>query len=70
MSFMKRFDEGFGSRKRKALEEDETIKELREKTEFEKGDFLALVLAFIIAVGPVVLVLLFLFYAITTYFFS
>lgn len=69
MSFMRDKDKILKHSKSEIMEEQENLEKLRENTEFEKGDFLALVIAFIIAVLPVVLVILFLFYWISGYFF-
>lgn len=70
MRFRNDLDKGFKSRKRKWLEEEKLLKELKDKTEFEKGDVLSLIIAASITIIPVVLVLLFLYYLISMYFFG
>lgn len=70
MRFLNGFDKGFKSRKRKVLEEQELLNQLKEETDFEKGDFFALIIAALITIMPVVLVVLFLYYAISMLFFG
>lgn len=70
MSFLNGLDKGFQSRKRKLLEEAKVLNQLRDETEFEKGDYLALIIAALITIMPVVLVILFLYYGISMYFFG
>ena len=52
------------------LEEKKILDQLKDETEFEKGDFLALIIAALITIMPIVLVILFLYYAISMYFFG
>ncbi|KAB3533096.1 hypothetical protein [Alkaliphilus serpentinus] len=63
-------DKDLKSRKRKFLEEEKILKELKDKAEFEKGDFLALIFAALITLLPIVLGILFLYYVITMHFFG
>ncbi len=70
MKWFNDFGHGLKSRKQRAKEDAETLRELKANTEFEKGDFLALSIAAIIAFLPIVLVLLFLYYIITKFFFG
>ena len=70
MRVLNGLDLGFKSRKRKLLEETKVLKQLRDETDFEKGDFFALIVAALITITPVVLVILFLYYGISMYFFG
>ena len=70
MRVLNGLDPGFKSRKRKLLEETKVLKQLRDETDFEKGDFFALIVAALITITPVVLVILFLYYGISMYFFG
>ncbi|MTI47221.1 hypothetical protein [Sporosalibacterium faouarense] len=70
MNFLNGFDKGFKSRKRKLIEEEKVLNQLKDATEFEKGDFFALIIAGLITIIPVVLVVLFLYYGISMYFFG
>lgn len=70
MKFLNNLDKGFNSRKRKLLEEKKVLNQLKDETEFEKGDFLALIIAALITIVPIVLVILYLYYAISMYFFG
>lgn len=63
-------DKGFKSRKRKLREESEELEKLKKETEFEKGDFAALIIAALVTIGPVVLGLLALYYMITMFIFG
>jgi len=64
------FGDTLKSKKRKAQEETELLKTLREKVNFEKGDLFALIVAALTTIGPVVLVILLLYYLISMYFFG
>lgn len=54
-----------GSKKRKALDELEDLHAERERTKFERGDLLALIIAGFTTIFPLVLFLLLLYYVIT-----
>ena len=70
MKFRDDLGSGFKSRKRKLLDEAEVLKKIKDETEFEKGDFPALIIAALITILPVVLVVLFLYYAISMFIFG
>ena len=70
MKFYNDLDNGLKSKKRKAFEETELLDKLRDETEFEKGDFFALVIAGFTVILPVVIVILFLYYSISMFFFG
>ncbi len=70
MKWFKGADYSLKSRKQKAKEDAETLRELKANTEFEKGDFLALTIAAIVAFMPIVLGLLFVYYVITRFIFG
>ncbi|MBU0936240.1 MAG: hypothetical protein KKI09_15140 [Spirochaetes bacterium] len=53
------------SRKKKAKDEAALLKNLREKTKPEKGDLLALIIAALVTLLPVVLGILLLYYVIS-----
>lgn len=63
-------DDGLKSKKQKALEEAETLNQLKNDTNFEKGDFAALIIAGMVTILPVVAVILLLYYAISMFFFG
>lgn len=65
-------DESFSlkSKRRKAIEEAEELDKLREKTKIEKNDILALIIAGLTTILPVVIVILVLYYLITMFFFG
>lgn len=63
-------DDGIKSKKRKLLDEAEHLNKLKNETEFEKNDFLALIIAALTTLLPVVLVILFLYYIISMFFFG
>ncbi len=70
---MRKFDlknRSIKSKKRELDEEKETLEKLREETDFEKGDYTALTVAAFLTILPVVIVILFLFYIISTSVFS
>ncbi len=70
---MRKFDlekRSIRSKKRELDEEKATLEKLRAETDFEKSDFAALTIAAFITILPVVLVILFLFYILTSLFFS
>lgn len=69
MRFLKNAKE-LESKRQNAFDELEELKEYRGKTSFEKGDFLALVVAALTTIFPVVLVLLLLYYLISMWFFG
>ncbi len=58
------------SPRRTAAEEKELLRELREKTETDKGDLPALIIAAFTTILPLALVVLFLYYAITMWIFG
>ena len=60
----------FKSKKRKALEEAELTEKLRDKAKPEKGDLIALIIAGMTTIMPVVIVILFLYYLITMFVFK
>lgn len=70
MRVLNGLDQGLKSRKRKLLEETKVLRQLRDETEFEKGDFLALIVAGLITIIPIVVVILFLYYGISMFFFG
>lgn len=70
MRVLNGLDQGLKSRKRKLLEEAKVLRQLRDETEFEKGDFLALIIAGLITIIPIVVVILFLYYGISMFFFG
>lgn len=63
-------DDGLKSKKRKAQEEMEELHELRDKTNFEKGDYMALIIAGLTTILPVVAVILVLYFIISMLFFG
>lgn len=63
-------DSEIKSKKRKWQEETRLLSELKEKTEFEKGDFMALIIAALTTILPVALIVLFLYYVISMFFFG
>lgn len=63
-------DDGLKSKKQKTLEDAETLNQLKNETDFEKGDFGALIIAAMVTLLPVVAVILFLYYAISMFFFG
>lgn len=63
-------DESLKSKKRKVLEEAELLNKLKDETEFEKGDFFALLVAGLTTILPVVIVILLLYYVISMFFFG
>lgn len=63
-------DRGFTSKRKKLIEESETLDQLKKETNFEKGDYLALIVAAMITIIPVVAVILFLYYQISMFFFG
>lgn len=60
----------FKSRIQRAKEENEELQGLKRETNFEKSDFLALIIAAATTILPLVLGLIFLYYFITSYFFK
>ena len=70
MKFQHDLDKSLKSKKRKVLEEAELLNKLRDETEFEKKDFLALIIAALITIVPIVLIILYLYYAISMFFFG
>lgn len=70
MKFKFDLDKSLQSRKSKLKEEEKTLNELKKNAEFEKGDFLALIIAALTTIFPVVLIILFLYYAISMFFFG
>jgi len=63
-------DDGLKSKKRKVQEEMDELHELRDKTDFEKGDFAALLIAGLTTILPVVAVILVLYFLISMLFFG
>jgi hypothetical protein len=63
-------DDGLKSKKRKAIEQTELLNKLRDETEFEKGDFFALIIAALTTILPIVIVILLLYYGISMFFFG
>ncbi|MBI9014815.1 MAG: hypothetical protein JEZ08_21475 [Clostridiales bacterium] len=63
-------DESLKSKKRKAFEETELLNKLRDETEFEKGDYSALIIAALTTILPIVIVVLLLYYGISMFFFG
>ncbi len=70
MRLFDNFTDGLKSSKQKVLEENQTLKELREQTEFEKGDLLALIIAAVTTLLPVVIGLWLAYYAFSMLFFG
>ncbi|MBM7614616.1 hypothetical protein [Alkaliphilus hydrothermalis] len=70
MMLLNSFDKGFKSRRRKSQEEKEELKQLLGKTDFENGDFLALIIAALVTLVPVVLIMLLIYYGVSMYFFG
>ncbi len=64
------FHEGLKSKRQKVREENAELRRLKEETEFEKGDFLALIIAAITTLLPVVIGILLVYYAISMMFFG
>ncbi len=69
MKLFDKFDGSLKSKRQKIKEENELLDELKRETEFEKGDFLALIIAAVITLVPVVLGLWLLYYGIAMLFF-
>ncbi len=69
MKLFDKFDGSLKSKRQKIKEENELLEELKRDTEFEKGDFLALIIAAVITLVPVVLGLWLLYYGIAMLFF-
>lgn len=63
-------DDGLKSKKRKAQEEMEELTNLRDQTNFEKGDYAALLIAGLTTILPVVAVILVLYFIISMLFFG
>lgn len=63
-------DNSLRSKKRQMHEEAEVLNKLKEETEFEKNDFLALIFAGFITIMPVVIVILLAYYGISMLFFG
>lgn len=53
------------SRRKKIMEEMETLDHLKRETEFERGDFFALIIAALTTIFPLVLIILLLYYVIS-----
>ena len=66
----KRYDDNFETKKQKIKRQNAELKELKEKTQFEKGDFLALVIAALTTIFPLAVVLLLLYYFISMWIFG
>ena len=58
------------SKKRKVQEETELLNQLREETKFEKGDYLALIIASFTTLVPVALFILLMYYFVSMLFFG
>ncbi len=69
MKLFDKFDVSLKSKRQKIKEENELLDELKRETEFEKGDFLALIIAAVITLVPVVLGIWLLYYGIAMLFF-
>ena len=69
MNLKDSLSKSFPSRKRKLRDETEELEKLKKETEFEKGDFLALAIAALVTIGPVVIVVLALYYWATMFLF-
>jgi len=63
-------NESLKSKKRKAQEETELLNKLRDETDFEKGDYSALIVAALTTILPVVIGILILYYVISMLFFG
>ncbi len=70
MKHLNDLDESLKSKKRKVQEETELLNKLKDETDFEKGDFSALLIAALTTILPVVVVILILYYVISMFFFG
>ncbi len=70
MKTIKGLDDGLKSKKRKAREEAELLSKLKEETDFEKGDYPALIVAALVTLVPIVLLMLFLYFQVSKIFFG
>lgn len=70
MKYENDLDKSIKSKRRQVEEENQKLYKLREETNFEKGDYLALIVAALTTILPVVLVMLALYYIITMFFFG
>ena len=65
-----KYEIDFNAKKKKAKREVEELNRLKSNTEFEKGDFLALLIAAMTTILPFVVVILLIYYAISMLFFG
>lgn len=65
MNIINNRDSSFESRRRKAIEERLILNQLRDETDFDSKDYLALIIAAFITLSPVVIGILFLYYGIS-----
>lgn len=63
-------NDGIKSKRRKAMEELNLMRKLKSETKFEKNDFLALIIAALVTLLPVVIVILLLYFGISMLFFG
>ncbi len=70
MGLFDNFNDGLKSKRQKLREENEELERLKDETEFEKGDLLALIIAAIVTLVPVVLGIMLIYYTISMLIFN